>query len=292
MSTNCVPDWQHAVFSFYRYTPSVAAAAIFCVLFFLSSILHLFQMCKTRCWYLTPLVVGCFFEFIGFAGRAASGAEKPGCWTLGPYLIQSMFILLAPALFAASIYMVLGRIIILVGGQDHSLIRPQWLTKIFVTGDVICFLLLAGGSGILATGKNNPSSTHAGNNVIIGGLVLQLLWFALFITVTAVFHHRMKSIPTSRSQQPDCRWQIYLRTLYIAGILIIIRNLFRVIEYAQGNDGYLLTKEAFIYIFDALPMLAVVAWLHWNHPGEIGLLLRGEETFQNGLELIKHRTKH
>lgn len=56
-----------------------------------------------------------------------------------------MFILIAPALFAASIYMILGRIIILVGGQDHSIIRPQWLTKIFVVGDVICFLLLAGG---------------------------------------------------------------------------------------------------------------------------------------------------
>jgi hypothetical protein len=57
-----------------------------------------------------------------------------------------MFILLAPALFAASIYMILGRIIILVDGQDHSMIRPQWLTKIFVIGDVVCFLLLAGGA--------------------------------------------------------------------------------------------------------------------------------------------------
>lgn len=56
-----------------------------------------------------------------------------------------MFILIAPALFAASIYMILGRIIILVGGQEHAIIRPQWLTKIFVIGDVVCFLLLAGG---------------------------------------------------------------------------------------------------------------------------------------------------
>lgn len=56
-----------------------------------------------------------------------------------------MFILLAPALFAASIYMILGRIITLVGGQEHAIIRPQWLTKIFVTGDVVCFFLLAGG---------------------------------------------------------------------------------------------------------------------------------------------------
>ena len=128
-----------------------------------------------------------------------------------------------------------------------------------------------------------------GNNVIIGGLVLQLIWFGIFVVVAAVFHIRMRSIPTVRSQQPECRWQVYLQTLYVASCLIIIRNLFRVIEYAQGHDGYLLQNEAFIYVFDALPMLVVVSWLHWRHPGEIGLLLRGEKAFKNGFQLIHIR---
>ncbi|KAL6699271.1 RTA1 like domain-containing protein [Trichoderma pleuroticola] len=282
----CDPNWQHAAFAYYRYHPSVAAAALFCVLFFLSGVFHFIQMWKTKSWYLTPLVIGCFFEFVGFIGRAASGVQTVGCWTLGPYLIQSMFILLAPALFAASIYMILGRIILLVEGQEHSIIRPQWLTKIFVTGDVVCFFMLAGGSGILASAKNNPSMSDTGNNVIIGGLVLQLIWFAIFVVVAGVFHYRMRSIPTARSQQPECRWQIYLQTLYVSGILIIVRNLFRVIEYVEGNGGYLLSRETFIYIFDALPMLVIVLWLHWRHPGEIGLLIRGEKAFKNGFQLI------
>ncbi|KAL7806793.1 RTA1 like domain-containing protein [Trichoderma aethiopicum] len=289
METKCNPDWQHAAFALYRYTPSVAAAAIFCILFFVSTVIHFIQMWKTKSWYLTPLVIGCFFEFVGFAARAASGSEKAGCWTLGPYITQSMFILLAPALFAASIYMILGRIILLVGGQDHSLIKPQWLTKIFVIGDVVCFLLLSGGSGILATGSSNPSMADAGNNIIIGGLVLQLIWFGIFVVVAAVFHFRLRSVPTVSSQQPECRWQVYLQTLYVASCLVIVRNLFRVIEYAQGNDGYLLQNEAFIYVFDALPMLVVVSWLHWRHPGEIGLLLRGEKAFRNGFQLIHVR---
>ncbi|KKP07844.1 RTM1 [Trichoderma harzianum] len=285
-STVCDPNWQHATFAYYRYHPSLGAAILFCILFFLSGVFHFIQMWKTRSWYLTPLVIGCFFEFIGFAGRAGSGVQKAGCWTLGPYLIQSMFILLAPALFAASIYMILGRIILLVEGQEHSIIRPQWLTKIFVTGDVICFFMLAGGSGILATAKNNPSMSDTGNNVIIGGLVLQLIWFAIFVVVAGVFHYRMRSIPTARSQQPENRWQVYLQTLYVSAILIIIRNLFRVIEYAEGNGGYLLSRETFIYIFDALPMLVIVLWLHWRHPGEIGLLMRGEKAFKNGFQLM------
>lgn len=62
-----------------------------------------------------------------------------------PYIIQSMFVLLAPALFAASIYMMLGRIILLADGETHSIIKQRWLTKVFVVGDIFCFTLQSGG---------------------------------------------------------------------------------------------------------------------------------------------------
>jgi hypothetical protein len=50
---------------------------------------------------------------------------------------QNVLILIAPAFMAASIYMILGRIILLTDGDSHSLIRRRWITKIFVAGDVI-----------------------------------------------------------------------------------------------------------------------------------------------------------
>ena len=46
---------------------------------------------------------------------------------------------------AASIYMVLGRIITLTDGEAHSPIKVRWLTKVFVAGDVISFLAQSGG---------------------------------------------------------------------------------------------------------------------------------------------------
>lgn len=63
--------------------------------------------------------------------------------------MQSLLILLAPALFAASIYMVLGRIILLTDGESSSIIRARWLTKIFVAGDVLSFLVQSGGGSFL-----------------------------------------------------------------------------------------------------------------------------------------------
>ena len=60
--------------------------------------------------------------------------------------MQSLLILVAPALFAASIYIILGRIILLVDGERYSLVRLKWLTKIFVAGDVLSFLLQGSGT--------------------------------------------------------------------------------------------------------------------------------------------------
>ena len=130
--------------AFYRYDPSEAAAILFSILFVLTTSLHFYQLLRTRTWYLIPLLVGGFFEWIGYIGRALSAAQTPN-WTLGPYIIQVILLLVAPALFAASIYMELGRIILLVDGEDRSLIKKKWLTKFFVAGDIFSFTVQAGG---------------------------------------------------------------------------------------------------------------------------------------------------
>lgn len=83
-------------------------------------------------------------EIIGYAARAKSGDESPD-WTLGPYIIQAILLLVAPALFAASIYMELGRVITLVDGEGHVLIPKKWMTKVFVIGDVLSFFFQGGG---------------------------------------------------------------------------------------------------------------------------------------------------
>jgi hypothetical protein len=144
----------------YRYYPSQVAAIIFVVLFGLTTTLHLFQLIKKKTWYFIPLVVGgackyCLFvktsrgtdscrsvETVGFIGRYLS---KNDIWALGPFIMQSLLILVAPALFAASIYIILGRLILMVDGERYSLVRQKWLTKTFVAGDVLSFMMQGSG---------------------------------------------------------------------------------------------------------------------------------------------------
>jgi hypothetical protein len=49
----------------------------------------------------------------------------------------------------------------------------------------------------------------------------------------------------------------------------MVRSVFRVVEYLQGNAGYLLSHEVFLYVFDAVLMLAVMGMFNWVHPSEI-----------------------
>jgi len=68
--------------------------------------------------------------------RIISANEAPN-YTLGLYIGQATGALLAPAFFAATIYVCLGRTIASVDGEKYSLIRLTWLTRFFVAGDVI-----------------------------------------------------------------------------------------------------------------------------------------------------------
>lgn len=83
-------------------------------------------------------------ETVGYIGRAMSSVESPD-YTKNPYIIQSVLLLLGPTLFAASIYMILGRLVRLLEADAYSVISPRWLTKVFVLGDVLSFFAQGGG---------------------------------------------------------------------------------------------------------------------------------------------------
>ncbi|KAF3017033.1 hypothetical protein E8E14_000140 [Neopestalotiopsis sp. 37M] len=285
-STLCNPYWQTSPYAFYRYVPSTAAAIIFCILFLITTLLHFWQMFRTKSWFLGALVAGCFTEFIGYAARARSSTEEPGCWRMMPYIVQNVFILLSPALFSASVYVILGKIVEVADGDSHVLIKRRKITKTFVIGDLVCLFLQCASGGLMGGSRALPALYDIGNGLVIATLILQLLWFLFFVVVALMFHRSMLKTPTPTAQRPDVRWQKYLITLYIVSLLVMIRSLFRAIEYIEGKTGYLQSTEAFFYVFDTILMFFAVVYLHWKHPSEIGALLKNEQPVTNGLRLI------
>ncbi|KAI9146732.1 Protein RTM1 [Paramyrothecium foliicola] len=249
-------------YQLWLYLPSVVAAAIFTALFTLVTAFTAWRTFKTRSWFCVAFVVGGLFEVIGYAARATARDKTD---QLMPNIIQSVFILVAPALFAASVYMTLGRIIRGIGAESVSVIKVKWLTTIFVTGDVVSFVVQASGAGIMVT----ADSMKLGENIILGGLFVQIIVFGIFAVTAAIFHRRVRQYFPSATAVSGNNWERIMTMLYSVSILIMARSVFRVIEYAMGHDGYLLRNEWTLYIFDAVLMFASMVLFAWLFPGNL-----------------------
>lgn len=253
----------------YHYQPSLVAAIIFTTLFSVTTMIHLFQAIRKRAWFLTPFIIGGIFEAIAYIGRIISSSDR---YSLVPYVMQTLLSLLAPALYAATIYMILGRIILLTDGDRYAILRRTWLTKIFVGGDILSFLTQSTGGSMIASAKGDQDKSHAGELIIIGGLFIQIIFFGFFVVVAILFQRRGRE---HLSQIPQhVSWKKHLVVLYATSMLILVRSVFRVVEYLQGSNGYLLRHEVFLYVFDALLMFVVMALMNLVHPGDIALMLQ------------------
>ncbi|KAK7418140.1 hypothetical protein QQX98_004115 [Neonectria punicea] len=251
----------------WRYIPSLPAAIIFTVVFSLLTGAHCWKLFRHRMWFCIPFAVGGLFEIIGYIGRVAA-YNSTG--TLIPYVLQSIFLLIAPILFAASLYMTLGRIIVAVHGESCAMISPRWLTRIFVFGDAFSFLIQSSGAGLRVQAGSGKSDTdpNLGSNIIVGGLIFQIAVFAVYVTTAVRFQLKFRRHEGAK-EMVHVPWQKCLHMLYVTSAFIMVRNIFRVAEYAMGSDGYLLSIEWGVYVFDASLMTLTMAWFFLRYPSEL-----------------------
>ena len=119
-------------------------------------------------------------------------------------------------------------------------------------GDVISFLLQSAGMSPASSSCDSTKTfklggglltqrktVNLGNTVVLIGLGVQVAWFGFFVIVAAIFHLRMHR----RRVPAQAGWSTLLYVLYFASTLILIRSVFRLIEYAGGRDGTLMQKE-------------------------------------------------
>lgn len=98
------------------------------------------------------------------------------------------------------------------------------------------------------------------------GLIVQIIFFGLFILTSIHYNWRLRRAPTDASRTTPVSWQMYLIVLYISNALILVRSISRLIEYVQGEDGELLSSEVYLYIFDAALMFLSMVVFNWKHP--------------------------
>jgi hypothetical protein len=163
--------------------------------------------------------------------------------------------------------MIYGRLVLFVNATEASIIRPTLVTKVFVCGDVVSFFMQAGGGGMMA----QASMADMGQKIMLLGLFVQLLFLGFFLCISLVFWQRMSKSSKQYTipQYGKHTWDKLLKMVVGAAVIIILRCIFRVIEFAQGHSGYLVSHEIYMYIFDAAPMLGVQIMMHFVYAAEV-----------------------
>lgn len=198
-------------------------------------------------------------EPIGYLSRALAANNTD---SLVLYLLQALFLLLPPVLFAASLYMVYSRIVRSVNGARFSLVSPRLFTRIFVLGDWVCLNIQSTGGGLTA----NEEHVHIGDAIVVAGLGLQILIFVGFLYCCVSFHIRFKKHLRESGEQVQVPWEGVVNMLYANSLLISVRNLFRLVEYVMGKGSYLFAHEWPTYVFDGALMAVVMLGFAVRYP--------------------------
>ncbi|XPS78340.1 hypothetical protein M3J09_010355 [Ascochyta lentis] len=239
------------------YIPSLPAAIAFAILFAILTVAHGWRMLDTKLWFCFPFFLGGTFEIMGYLARAFAHASTG---SMGPFIVQAIFLLLPPVLFAATLYMVYSRMVRAVGGERFSVVPSRWATRVFVLGDMLCLNIQSSGAGLTPKAR----LAKIGDAIIIAGLGLQVVMYAAFLACCIAFHIRFRA-HSNRAKNVSCLpWKSCLGMLYATSLFIQVRNIFRMIEYAMGSEGYLFRNEWPTYTFDgALMLVVMVSFLVW-----------------------------
>ncbi|KAL4877878.1 RTA1 like protein-domain-containing protein [Aspergillus karnatakaensis] len=287
-------DW-----SVYHYDPSLPAAIAFAALYLIPTCYHVYIAWASyrgdryfRYSYCIPIIIAGFVEINGYGQRAGS---TQSIQDIGLFATSQTMIVLAPVLVCASLYILLSRIIIATQppgaeGKDSKvlggLVKVTWLPRIFITLDVAAMLTQGGGSSVASAGEWQGTLLDIGQGILIAGLAVQVATFMVFLIVVIKFHR-----DGVRNFLLEDSMLKVIYGVYIAGFFIMVRSIFRLIEFAWGVESYIMTNEWPIYVLEGVPMWLAFMVLGWYHPSRwLPASLAGESRAKEWL--TRHRRRN
>ncbi|GAA6006007.1 RTA1 domain-containing protein [Rhodotorula paludigena] len=250
--------------SYYAYKPSYGLAymgiACFAVLFLVQAGL----LARYRTYYMIPFLIGMLGETLGYAFRRVSSDHLTGRGkALGFYVCQELLLILSPAFMCASYYMCFGRLIQFVG-ETWTPIPSKWVTATFVTVDVVSIVVQGAGGSLFAS--DDPDTFSKAKPILLVGFIIQIIGLGLFSIFAGIYHLRAR-----RAAVPPGGWTKCLYTLYAGCVCVLVRGIFRTIEFGTGTGGdekgYLLSIEAWLYGLEFAPILLAGIILSLSYPG-------------------------
>lgn len=155
---------------------------------------------------------GCALETIGYVGRIMARSNP---FAFNPFLIYLICLTIGPAFMTAAIYLCLARIVV-VYGEGSSRFKPMTYSLTFMFSDFVALVLQGAGGGIAATASgDNQDQAQMGIDIMIAGLVWQVVSLLLFSCACADFawrvrHGKGRPNPSFLDLRSSARWTGFL----------------------------------------------------------------------------------
>jgi hypothetical protein len=195
----------------------------------------------------------------GFATREAAAFDTDN---LGYLIASTVLIMSGPPVYAAINYFVLSRIMFYVPWLVP--IHPGRVVFTFLGIDGIIEILIGNGASRLANASAEPSVRETGDRMVKASLCVQAVMFIVFLSFSAYLHRKANAVG---AMPYSGRLSKVMYALYISSVVVLVRCIYRLVEYFEGWGGYLNTHEPFFWVFDATLMLINTVFLNIWHPG-------------------------
>jgi len=78
---------------------------------------------------------------------------------------------------------------------------------------------------------SNASTASSGSNIMKIGVIIQILFFGLFLITIVLFHIRL--VKAGSATIYTVPWKRHVMASYASGSLIFVRSVFRLIEFTE-----------------------------------------------------------
>lgn len=231
----------------YGYRPNPIANGFFAAFFAACAIAHIWLGLRFRTKnYAIVLAIGCVALVLGYIARLGLYF-----WPFNsiPFEVQVCCLIIAPAFNSAAIYLVLKRVVEVLG-PECSVLKPKQYTVVFVTADIVSLALQATGGGFAVMAGDDKDQLDLGNNIMMAGIAFQVVTLSILAIFAAIFVVRRTSRPLSGialQTWQSARFRWFLAGLVTAFTTIFIRCVYRIAEM-RGGWGNPLMREQIAFI--------------------------------------------
>lgn len=242
------------IYQWFHQIPKQAPAIFALIMFALMGSINLGITIKTRAWFMLTIAFTAGLEVGGYACRIVM-LHNPG---YNPYVAMQALLIVSPIFLALVDYSATGKLMRMAHGGGR--LHPGWVAKGFFASDILCLAIQGGGAGLSSSEKSG--NQNIAKMLLIVGLVLQLIFFTIFTSITLYMNlNRKYGLRGVKAFRP-----IFI-CLYSTIALMYIRSIFRVVEFSGGWFGNVATHEAYFYCFDFLMIFFCFVIFTWYHFG-------------------------